>query len=131
MRSCLSLPNSDSWRCVCSPENLTQELTPSPRDGFGFANRAADAIEKITRSYPALRQRHKVELLGLMAETQQQELRWHLAAMIPRISLTDTERHTALSSLIGYLEDGSSIVKTFASQGLADLAQSEAAIDPG
>jgi len=90
--------------------------------------RAADAIEKITRKYPKLVQRYKNELLSLMAETQQQGLRWHLAVMIPRIALNERERLTAVSSLIGYLEDSSSIVKTFALQGLADFAQSEAAI---
>ena len=92
--------------------------------------RAADAIEKITRRYPELLQRYKNELLGLMAETQQQGLRWHLAVMIPRIALNESEQLTAVSSLIGYLEDSSSIVKTFTLQGLADFAQREAAIRP-
>src|SRR5579862_5180880 len=49
--------------------------------------RAADAAEKVTRDNPALLQPFKKELLGLMAETTQQELRWHLAAMIPRLAL--------------------------------------------
>jgi hypothetical protein len=43
--------------------------------------RAADAAEKITRSSPDLLRPHKRELLGLMVEAKQQELRWHLAAM--------------------------------------------------
>jgi hypothetical protein len=33
--------------------------------------------------------------------------------------------------LVGYLEDRSSIVKTFALQGLADLAQDDPSIRPG
>src|SRR5262249_29601027 len=47
--------------------------------------RAADATEKITRSNPDLLRPYRRELLGLMAEAQQQELRWHLAAMVPRL----------------------------------------------
>jgi hypothetical protein len=43
--------------------------------------RTADATEKITRRNPDLLRRYKRELLRLMAETKQQELRWHLAAM--------------------------------------------------
>jgi hypothetical protein len=89
--------------------------------------RAADAAEKVTRPHPELLQPHKKELLGLMAETQQQELRWHLALMVPRIRLNAKERQAVMPSLESYLEDRSSIVKTFALQGLADLAQD----DPG
>ncbi len=87
--------------------------------------RAADAAEKVTRNNPALLQPFKKELLGLMAETTQQELRWHLAAMIPRLALNTAERKLAASLLNGYLEDRSSIVKTFALQGLADLARGD------
>jgi len=84
--------------------------------------RAADAAEKVTRGNHELLEPYKKQLLGLMAETREQELRWHLAAMIPRLRLSAKERQLAGSLLIGYLEDRSSIVKTSALQGLADLA---------
>jgi hypothetical protein len=90
--------------------------------------RAADATEKVTRKRGELLQPYKKELLGLMTEAQQQELRWHLAVMVPRLRLNTHERQVAISSLNSYLEDHSSIVKTFALQGLADLAQHEPSI---
>jgi hypothetical protein len=89
--------------------------------------RAADAAEKVTRKNSELLQPHKKELLGLLAEAEQQELRWHLAIMVPRLLLNTKERKIATALLTGYLEGRSSIVKTFALQGLADLAQD----DPG
>jgi hypothetical protein len=92
--------------------------------------RAADAAEKVTREKPELPQPHKKELLGLMAETDQPELRWHLAMMAPRLPLTSTERQFAAAALNHYLEDRSSIVKTCALQGLADLARQDAAMQP-
>ena len=92
--------------------------------------RAADAAEKLTRANHEILQPFKKELLGLMAETQQQELRWHLAAMIPRLALNAKERQLAVSVLNGYLEDRSSIVKTSALQGLADLARDDHGIRP-
>jgi hypothetical protein len=92
--------------------------------------RAADAAEKVTRKNPELLTPHKKELLGLMTEATQQELRWHLAVMIPRLPLNAMERHRAISALEGYLEDRSSIVKTFALQGLADLAYVDPAVRP-
>jgi hypothetical protein len=93
--------------------------------------RSADEAEKITRKNPELLTPHKKELLGLMTDATQQELRWHLAVIIPRLPLNAMERQLAISALNGYLEDGSSIVKTFALQGLADLAQRDAVIRPG
>ncbi len=88
--------------------------------------RAADAAEKVSRENPELLQPHKHELLSLMAETEEQELCWHLAAMVPRLSLTSRECQCAAAQLRNYLESRSSIVKTSALQGLADLAK----IDP-
>jgi hypothetical protein len=90
--------------------------------------RAADAAEKVSAKKPRLLDRYKVELLGLLAEAEQIELRWHLAAMVPRLCLTTGERQRAAAALQRYLDNRSSIVKTFALQGLADLAQNDAGL---
>jgi hypothetical protein len=90
--------------------------------------RAADAAEKVTVTRPELLNPHKHELLGLLAEAKQIELRWHLALMVPRLALTSAERQRAAASLQRYLEDRSSIVKTFALQGLADLGRQDASL---
>lgn len=90
--------------------------------------RAADAAEKVSAQKPCLLDRHKPQLLGLLAEAKQIELRWHLAAMVPRLRLTPAERQRAVAALHHYLKDRSSIVKTFALQGLADLARDDAAL---
>jgi hypothetical protein len=98
--------------------------------------RTADAAEKVTRKHPEFLLPYKKELLGLMTETEQQELRWHLPVMVPRLVLNPRELQAAISALQSYLKDRSSIVKTFALQGLADLAQAdpakgEASVRPG
>lgn len=90
--------------------------------------RAADVAEKVSARKPRLLDRHKPELLGLLAETEQIELRWHLTAMVPRLRLTPPERQRAVAALHCYLNDRSSIVKTFALQGLADLSQNDSAL---
>lgn len=89
--------------------------------------RAADAAEKVSVKRPELLQPHKSELLGLLAEATQMEVRWHLAAMIPRLQLTAREQRRAIADLQHYLDDRSSIVKTFALQALFDLAQNDSA----
>jgi hypothetical protein len=87
--------------------------------------RAADAAEKVTSRRPDLLQPYKRKLLAIAGGSDQQEVRWHSALMIPRLKLTAKERAVAVDILFDYLRDHSSIVKTFAMQGLATLASTD------
>ncbi len=87
--------------------------------------RGADAAEKISAQRPDLLKPFKAELLGLADETTEAELRWHLALMIPRLPLAHPERKRAIARLRYFLNDRSSIVKTFAIQGLVELSQDD------
>jgi hypothetical protein len=84
--------------------------------------RAADAVEKITAQRPELLRPFKTKLLAIAGSSDQQEVRWHAAVMLPRLALTRKERAVALDILFDYLRDKSSIVKTFAMQAMWDLA---------
>ena len=84
--------------------------------------RAADAAEKVSLRRPELLQPFKAKLLRLLDQATQQELRWHLAQMVPRLRLSKRDRVRAVSVLQRQLSDQSSIVKTFAMQALVDLA---------
>jgi len=84
--------------------------------------RAADAIEKATREHPERLQPWKQAIFEAAFVCENKEVRWHLAQLLPRLSLTPGERETAVRILMGYLADASSIVKTFSMQALADLA---------
>lgn len=90
--------------------------------------RAADAIEKISAQRPELLRPFKKRLLEIAGKSEQQEVRWHAALMIPRLALTARERALAVDILFDYLRDRSSIVKTFAMQGLASLAGTDSAL---
>jgi hypothetical protein len=91
--------------------------------------RAADAIEKITLQRHTLLRPSKKKILilaaGSGAASVQQEVRWHLALLLPRLELTPTERALAIDILFGYLDGRSIIVKTHALQSLADLAATD------
>jgi hypothetical protein len=93
--------------------------------------RAADAAEKVSRERPDLLKPFKAELLGLADESEQAEVRWHLALMLPRLPLTRVERKRAAGRLQGFLNDRSSIVRTCALQGLVELSQSESTLRAG
>jgi hypothetical protein len=84
--------------------------------------RAADALEKVSKGRPALLDPFKDILLCTAADSEQQEVRWHVAQMLPRLKLSQKEKDGVISILRGYLEDRSSIVKVCAMQALAEFA---------
>jgi hypothetical protein len=92
--------------------------------------RAADVVEKVTAREPAWLQPYKTVLLDEVAASEQQEVRWHLAQMLPRLEMTAGEQSRAAEILFGYLDDESKIVQTFALQALADLAEEDASLRP-
>lgn len=86
------------------------------------AMRAADVLEKFSRGYPASLQPHKRSLLSMLSDATQQEVQWHMAQLVPRLTLTAAERARAFRTLGAYLAGKSSIVRTLALQGMVDLA---------
>jgi len=92
--------------------------------------RAADVAEKASLKQPELLRPFRAELLRLLDEATQQELRWHMAQMVPRLPLSSKERLRAASALRRYLEDPSSIVKTCALQALAEIAARDKGLQP-
>lgn len=99
-------------------------------EGANVRLRAADALEKVSRTRPALLQKFVVLLLCLLEEAAQPELRWHLAVILPRLRLNGEERQRTVRALQGCLTAESSLVKTFALQGLADVAVQDSAVVP-
>jgi hypothetical protein len=100
----------------------------------GVVSRAADALEKASHRRPELLAPQlapwKTALLGLLAEATEIKLRWNLALLVPRLTLTKTEIRRAAGALQTYLEDRSSIVKTCAMQGLARLTRQDPSLLP-
>ena len=92
--------------------------------------RAADAVEKVTVHNPRLLQSQKKLLLGKVALINQQEVRWHAAQLFSRVDWTHAERMKILALLQDYLADKSSIVRTFAMQALADIAERDNKLRP-
>jgi hypothetical protein len=100
-------------------------------DDAGVASRAADVLERVSNDpSPALRRvlaDHKEALLGLLPDARFIKLRWNLAFVVPRLPLTLPEARRAASVLQTFLDDRSSIVKTAALQGMADLTRHDPA----
>jgi hypothetical protein len=92
--------------------------------------RAADAVEKISADHPHLLQPFKKTIIRLAGESRQQEVRWHMAQIIPRLALTPREKARVVAILFDYLDDTSKIVVTFSLQALSDLAVEDQKLRP-
>jgi hypothetical protein len=85
--------------------------------------RAADAAEKLSRDDPSLLAPHRKPLLAHPLEDGTAEMRWHLIAMMARLSLNAGETMELTAYLQNCLrEDPSRIVKVTALQAAADLS---------
>lgn len=87
--------------------------------------RAADAADKVTAERPGLLQPYKKRLLHEIANIDQQEIRRHVAQMIPRLHLRPEERAIAIKVLFAYLSFKSKIVRKFALQALVSLSYND------
>jgi hypothetical protein len=125
-----------------NPKKVTQLLECLWDEDPCVAMRAADALEKLTRRrgpvpdeiqktlLKTLQGSWKAPLIGLLAEATENKLRWCLAPVVTRLTLTVPECRRVAETLHSYLEDRSSIVKTMALQGLADLTRQDASLLP-
>ena len=90
--------------------------------------RSADAVEKITAKHPEYLQPYKEKLIQQVAKINQQEVRWHVAQIFPRLELSKEEQAVIVEILLDYLNDKSKIVKTSSMQALADFAERDASL---
>ena len=99
---------------------LFQQLFNTDRN---VVMRAADAIEKITRNGVSYLKPHKREILSLCSSAKDIELKWHLALLVPRLSLTSKELGQIWQTLTTWATDRkeSRIVRVNSLQGLFDL----------
>lgn len=101
------------------------------RDDEIVRMRASDALEKVCRQRPALVQPHLAKLLGPMALLDQPSVQWHVAQMLPELSLTDAQRERAVEILCRYLESSSDwIVLNCSLDSLAKLSRTDDVLVP-
>jgi hypothetical protein len=113
---------------VLQHREALRELIAAMRDSDAVVRmRAADAAEKVSVREPAWFSPHANTLLSLAETSTQQEVRWHLAQMLPRLALSPAKRKRAAAALLNYLEDKSKIVQVTAMTALAELANDDEA----
>jgi hypothetical protein len=87
--------------------------------------RAVDAVEKITIKHPEFLKPHKAQLMSVLKSADHKELKWHIAQLIPRVELLETEL-TNVRHILSYWalnKNESKIVRVNALQGIFDLSR--------
>jgi HEAT repeat protein len=84
--------------------------------------RAADALEKVSARDAGKLDGYADFFLGLARESSEQEVKWHMAQILPRLALTGRQIGRAVSLFARYRHDPSRIVKASALSALAALA---------
>lgn len=86
--------------------------------------RAADAVEKVTRSNSEWLLPFKKRILDEASQIDQQEVRWHLAQMFPRLAYEQDELERIIGLLQKWIESGKSqIVRVNSMQALSNIAE--------
>jgi hypothetical protein len=113
---------------LAAPERFAEVMAGLSQEDPVIRMRCADVAEKVSKAHPDWLQPHKRAILTIVTRATEKEIRWHLAQMLPRLTLTAKERQRASEIMFEYLTDESRIVQTFAMQALADFAQTDAAL---
>jgi hypothetical protein len=88
--------------------------------------RMADALEKLSLENARWLQPYRARLLQIARNTNQQEIRWHMAQILPRLHMSPALRKEAYRTLVPYLKDKSHIVIAYGLTALAHLAEGDA-----
>jgi hypothetical protein len=124
------VPRIAEWICDL-PRRIPGLIELMWDDNPGVAGRAADVLERISRwAKPSVRraiEEYTEEMIGLLSDARFPKLRWNLALTLPRLTLTAPECRRIAAVLETWLDDRSSIVKTAALHGLADLTSQDPA----
>lgn len=113
-------PHTGSLRCSVPRDAIQRDPV--------IRMRAADVVEKVTQEQPELLEPYRDILLNDVARIEQQEVRWHVAQMLPRLEWSESARADVIELLLDYLADASRIVVTSAMQALAEFAERDPAL---
>lgn len=133
MKDVISMLEGGDRRSIGRVNEVVRTVIKEPRrfralvDGLSTDDevvrmRCADAIEKIAHARPGWLKPYTNFFLEQAAGHSQQEIRWHIAQIIPLLPLTPSQRRQAIRLLMSYLESASGIVRVSAMQALTELS---------
>ena len=105
------------------PDRFSELMTGLTDDRPVVRMRSADAMEKVTRRHPKLLRAHRASLFEQLQIVTQQEVRWHLAQLMPRLMWTEDEAADIVHVLTDWFDtETSNIVIVNSLQAIFDLS---------
>lgn len=105
------------------PDRFNELMTGLTDDRPVVRMRSADAMEKVTRRHPKLLRAHQASLFEQLQIATQQEVRWHLAQLMPRMTWTEEEASGIVHVLTDWIDtETSAIVIVNSLQAIFDLS---------
>jgi hypothetical protein len=120
--------NQVAAKVLAEPGRLAEIMSGMRHEDALVRMRCADVAEKVSAVHPEWLAPHKAMILDLAAEAIKQELRWHLAQILPRLDLVGQERQRSVAVMFAYLADPSRIVQVCAMPTLARFAVNDATL---
>jgi hypothetical protein len=110
---------------VCDQESFDELFTLIFHHERALVTGAANAVEKIIIDHPEYLIRHKEQILRVMKSADHKELKWHIAQLTARVSLTKDELADVWHTLTYWAlnPNESKIVRVNALQGLFDISR--------
>lgn len=105
------------------PDRFSELMNGLTDDSPAVRMRSADAMEKVTRHHPELLRAHQAPLFQQLHRATQQEVSWHLAQVMPRMTWTEEEVADIVRVLTDWIAtETSNIVIVNSLQAMFDLS---------
>lgn len=130
----LNLIGDENQRTVAYVDQIIQHMIDSPdfvsviigcmtNRHRGLAMRAADGLEKFSLQHTTGLQPFADDLIEILQNQSQKEVRWHLAQILPRLKLSDEQMRIVLKIWIeDFYKSPSNIVQAMSLQAVHDIA---------
>ena len=124
----LGAANSIAAQAARDEETLSELVAALKDDRAAVAGRAANALKKVQQMRPEALQPHAKRILRVAMVCKQLQARWNLTIVIGGLELRGEDRALAAELMFEALRSESAFLRTFAMQGLWDLARDDAAL---
>lgn len=112
-----------AFQLLCSHPALLEEIIEMIQGASeALAMRAADCLEKFNREHVDQVEKYKDDLIHILVEVSQKEVRWHLAQILPRLQLSQDDLEVASKVWIhDFYNSKSAIVRVESLQALFNI----------
>ena len=117
---------SEAVQWIESNHNFISDVIELLRsESEAIAMRAADCLEKFSRRNSFQLNPYKDDLVDVLVNVKQKEVRWHMAQILPRLKLSSSDLETVTKIWIqDYYDSPSSILRAESLQALYEIRTS-------